>query len=96
MSKYMIQVFVETDKELDETWASELVEEKLKDLDISSVEVQELKKELAHVSIVYITRPLNLEEWMEFGDKQDDVIQSVIGDDAFVMAGPLPEEIIGV
>jgi len=62
------------------------------DSTLEATDVQEFV-DVNHIAVVYITKPLTLDEWTELGLRQDEAIAGVIGDDnAFVMAGPVPSE----
>jgi len=86
-NKTLVALWVEGDYPQDFDWRS-IVKD---GINVVEAEAQKFEGELEHISIVYITKPLSLDEWEEFGNKQDEVIFDVVGDEAFVMAGPLPE-----
>lgn len=84
----LVALWIEGDYPEDFDWRSVVKD----GVNVVEAEAQRFEGELNHISIVYITRPLNLTEWAELSDKQDEVIFNVVGEEAFVMAGPLPEE----
>jgi len=85
--KYLVGLWLNADTDPSDYNWSEVIPA---DSTLEGTDVQEFD-EVSHIAVVYITRPLNINEWIELGDKQDEAIFNVVGDgNAFVMAGPLP------
>ena len=88
-TKYLVALWLDADTDPSDYDWKEVIPS---DSTLEATDVQEFN-DVQHIAVVYITTPLTLNQWLELGEKQDEAIASVIGDDnSFVMAGPVPSE----